>query len=106
MASVASARNRHNVLLRYRSADDPIVVDARRELRVAKLADYIKRTVAEAPPLTSEQRDRLAALLRPARSSSAAPPGRRTGPQGTADPLSAVSTERRAEPALKSGDAA
>ncbi len=30
----------------------------------AKLADYIKRTVDAAPPLTNAQRDRLALLLR------------------------------------------
>ena len=37
--------------------------DARRNLAVAKLEDYIKRTVDAAPPLTVEQRDRLALLL-------------------------------------------
>jgi hypothetical protein len=31
----------------------------------ARLEDYIKRTVDAAPPLTAEQRDRLAALLPP-----------------------------------------
>ncbi len=36
-----------------------------RDYRTAKLAEYIKRTVDAAPPLTAEQRDRLAALLRP-----------------------------------------
>lgn len=30
----------------------------------AKLADHIRKVVAEAPPLTAEQRDRIAALLR------------------------------------------
>jgi hypothetical protein len=64
MASAAPARARHNVLLRYRSSDDPVVVEARRDLRAAKLEEYIERTVGEAPPLTSEQRDRLALLLR------------------------------------------
>jgi len=29
------------------------------------LADYVRRTVDKAPPLTPEQRDRLALLLRP-----------------------------------------
>ena len=35
------------------------------EIRTARLADYIRRTVDTAPPLTAEQRDRLALLLRP-----------------------------------------
>lgn len=37
----------------------------RAELKAANAADYIRRLVDEAPPLTSEQRDRLAVLLRP-----------------------------------------
>ena len=40
--------------------------ELRRDLRAAKLADHIRRVVDEAPPLTTEQRDRLAVLLRPA----------------------------------------
>lgn len=38
--------------------------DLRRDFAAAKLEDYISRVVAEAPPLTPEQRDRLALLLR------------------------------------------
>jgi hypothetical protein len=53
-------------LRRCRPADDPVVLEARRDLRAAKLATHIERCVAEAPPLTSEQLDRLALLLRPA----------------------------------------
>lgn len=33
-------------------------------LAVEQLAEYVKRVVAQAPPLTAEQRDRIAALLR------------------------------------------
>jgi hypothetical protein len=40
------------------------IADARRDLATAKIAAYVERTIAEAPPLTSEQRDRLVALLR------------------------------------------
>lgn len=35
------------------------------------LADYVRRTVDQAPPLTPEQRDRLALLLRPTEGSPA-----------------------------------
>ncbi len=38
--------------------------DARRDLAEAKLAAYIQRVVDQAPPLSPEQRDRLAVLLR------------------------------------------
>ncbi len=61
---MTSARARHNSLRRYRPADDPEVLAARRDLRAARLADYIERVVSEAPPLTDAQRDRLALLLR------------------------------------------
>ncbi|SMG34952.1 hypothetical protein [Agreia pratensis] len=37
-----------------------------RQLKAERLEDYIERVVNAAPPLTSEQRDRIAALLRPA----------------------------------------
>jgi hypothetical protein len=46
---------------------DRSVEDAQRELKAVKLAEHIKRLVDAAPPLTAEQRDRLAALLRPVR---------------------------------------
>jgi len=51
-------------LSRSRTPDDPDLLDARRNLRAERLADHIAKVVAEAPPLTQEQRDRLAALLR------------------------------------------
>lgn len=64
-APVASARGRVASLSRSRSVDDPALVDARRELRAARLEEHIRRVVAEAPPFTPEQRARLAILLRP-----------------------------------------
>ncbi len=36
----------------------------RNEVQAAAIADHIRRVVDEAPPLTVEQRDRLAILLR------------------------------------------
>jgi hypothetical protein len=38
-----------------------------RNLHAARLEDYIEKTLAAAPPLTAEQRARLAELLRPMR---------------------------------------
>lgn len=45
-------------------ADDEKVVESRRDFKAARLADYIRAVVDEAPPLTPEQRSRLAVLLR------------------------------------------
>lgn len=61
--SWTSERARVASLSRSREADDPDLIDARRNLKAARLNDYIQRVVAEAPPLTSDQRSRLAALL-------------------------------------------
>jgi len=40
------------------------LVEARRRLKTERLADYVAKVVAEAPPLTPAQRDRIVALLR------------------------------------------
>jgi hypothetical protein len=61
--SWTNERARVAALSRARSADDPVLLDARRDLRASRLEDYIARTVAEAPPLTEEQRSRLVVLL-------------------------------------------
>jgi hypothetical protein len=51
-------------LSRSRIPDDPELIEARRNMRAERLADHIRKVVAEAPPLTSSQRDKLALLLR------------------------------------------
>ena len=58
------SRGRVAALSRSRRSDDPDLQDARRELKTARLEDYIRRTVDAAPSLTAEQRDRLALILR------------------------------------------
>jgi hypothetical protein len=60
----AHARARKAALTRSRAGDDPDMIAAERDLHAANLADHIRRTVDAWPPLTSEQRDRLATLLR------------------------------------------
>lgn len=64
MAHWTTERARHNALRRYRADDDPDVVDAKRDLRAARLEAHIRDVVDTAPPLTPDQRDRLALLLR------------------------------------------
>lgn len=63
---VSKPRGRVGALSRSRAANDPELLDARRELAAANLEQYIARVVATAPPLTSEQQERLAGLLRSA----------------------------------------
>jgi len=40
------------------------VTDLQRQLKAERLAAYVAKVVAEAPPLTPAQRDRIAVLLR------------------------------------------
>lgn len=47
--------------------DAPQLLELRGDLKTQRAAEYIARIVAEAPPLSDEQRVRLAELLRPAR---------------------------------------
>lgn len=67
MSSPTHHRARVAALSRTKSPDDPILLDARRDLKVAKAETYISKVLAEAPPLTDAQRTRLAELLRPVR---------------------------------------
>lgn len=64
METWQSARARHAVISRHHGATAPRAIEARRDLRAARAAEYIQRLVDEAPPLTAEQRDKLAVLLR------------------------------------------
>jgi hypothetical protein len=63
VSAVRTHRARVAALTRHHSKDDPKVVDATRDLRAASLEQYIRQVVAEAPPLTNEQREKLAMLL-------------------------------------------
>ncbi len=65
-----SVAGRVAALTRSRTLDDPELVAARRDLSAERLADYIRKTVEAAPPLTDSQRDRLALLLRGSNSNS------------------------------------
>ena len=58
------ARNELGVACRHHPDQ---IEDRRRDLAEAKIADYIEKILAEAPPLTDAQRTALAELLRPAR---------------------------------------
>ncbi|MGH9287100.1 MAG: hypothetical protein ACRD0V_02180 [Acidimicrobiales bacterium] len=44
--------------------------DLRRELLEARISAHVEKLVADAPPLTAEQVERISALLRPAATST------------------------------------
>lgn len=56
----SSALGRHAAAVRW---GKPNQTDTARELAAARIAEYVSRVVADAPPLTNEQRQRLTALL-------------------------------------------
>ncbi|OCB25013.1 hypothetical protein A5674_22185 [Mycobacterium malmoense] len=64
MSTVNHERARIASLTRSRQPDDPELVAARQNLKALRLEEHVRRVVAEAPPLTDEQRDRIAAILR------------------------------------------
>ncbi len=45
--------------------DESAILDARRDLRASRAEVYLTQLLSVDPPLTVEQRDRLAGLLRP-----------------------------------------
>lgn len=51
-------------LSRVRPSDDPELTAARQELKAAKLEEHIRGVAASAPPLTAEQADFIASLIR------------------------------------------
>lgn len=56
-ATTIAAITRHN------GPDDPRLPELQRDLRAAELEEHIRKLVDSAPPLTDEQRSRLAGLL-------------------------------------------
>jgi len=64
VSKVMTHRGRVAALSRSRTPDDPDLIAARQELKTERLADFIRKTVDAAPPLTPAMRDRLALLLR------------------------------------------
>ncbi len=57
-------------LTRHRSPNDPAIAEATRDLAAERLAEHVRAVVAGFPPLTPEQRDKIATLLRPSSPSS------------------------------------
>jgi Spy/CpxP family protein refolding chaperone len=64
---IAHHRARVGALSRDRAPDDPEFIAAKRELLYANTEAHINKVLAAAPPLTPDQRAKLAELLAPAR---------------------------------------
>jgi hypothetical protein len=64
MPSPKVAHLRARVATSVRHGNHTAADEARRDLLAARLEEQIKRAVAGAPPLTDEQRRRLAAIIR------------------------------------------
>jgi hypothetical protein len=73
--AVAKARAVLGIHHRHHPNDTHGLIERRREFITEKLADYISRTLAAAPPLHADQYDRLALLLRPGAASTASQGG-------------------------------
>jgi hypothetical protein len=56
-------RVRITILARQKPVDEEAMADAKRDLTAARLADVIPAIMADAPPLTFEQRGRLAGII-------------------------------------------
>jgi hypothetical protein len=64
VSAIKSGRGRVAALTRSRPPSDPDLLAARRDLAADVIAQHAAKVVAKAPPLTDEQRDRIAAILR------------------------------------------
>lgn len=62
MSAVHTQKSRLGGAIKH--GNHELAAEARAALKMAKAEEYIARLVAEAPPLTAAQRDRLALLLR------------------------------------------
>lgn len=56
---------RSMVAVETKRGDTAALLEARRELAAAKIAQYIERVLSEAPELTASQLDTITLLLRP-----------------------------------------
>jgi hypothetical protein len=64
MATATWTKTRSQLANKLKADPAADVTELRRQLKAERLEDVIKRTVDEAPPLSAEQRSRLALLLR------------------------------------------
>lgn len=66
MNDVLQARATVAALSRYRHDDDPVILQARRALDLARTESRIREAIEQAPPLDAESLARIRALIPPA----------------------------------------
>lgn len=59
-------KTRSRIALTARDHPDADLTDLRKQLKAERLAEHVAKVVDSAPPLTDDQRARIAGLLRPA----------------------------------------
>jgi hypothetical protein len=64
---VGKAKATHAITVRWYGSDSPQATETARNLNEANAEAYIRELLDKAPPLSPDQRARLAELLRPAR---------------------------------------
>jgi hypothetical protein len=67
MTSLPELQARYAALARDRKPDDPELISARREYAFAKFPKHIAELVADFPPLSEKQLQRVAAMLKAGR---------------------------------------
>lgn len=65
MSSVTTERARIAALSRSRPKNDPELIEARQRLKTLRLEAHVQKALDQAPPITPEQANRIASLLRP-----------------------------------------
>jgi hypothetical protein len=65
LSPILHQRAKVGALSRSRPDDDPELVEAKRALAEAKIADYVEKVLEAAPQLTDVQMARLSELFRP-----------------------------------------
>jgi hypothetical protein len=63
MSEVLSQRGKVAALTRSRTPDDPELVEARRDLKAAKLAEHVALALVDTPELSLQQRSEIARQL-------------------------------------------
>ena len=63
-ANIAPPRGKYGVSKRRLGESHPITQAAKRDMTAISIETFVERKLAEAPPLTDEQIERIAGLLR------------------------------------------
>jgi hypothetical protein len=67
LSKLGTLKSQHALAVRYHGPDSPQARDLSDKLAQARTTRRIAQLLAEAPPLTDQQRSQLAELLKPAR---------------------------------------